>query len=335
MSTPRVEQRSAGEPSLREAVVVLAVLGLVLLAVFATYARLPGDELYRTTHNGVSGGASKALVFLNYPTALVALAVLTLAVDRLRPRAPRVVTATATAAVAAALCAVVAVPGVVSPEHVGAKPINVLPALGVLLVLALLVRTLRADGLGIPHRRVRGDALRAGIAAVLVLWSVPWMFAEVGLFAPWPFLSDVVPPGEIDAAVHAGRHHGTDGVLLALTALALSRPLTDFRSHRLASVAASYLSVMLTYGVANAAQDGWNEQVAKRGWTDVELPNLTQPSLSIAWVAILLTAALVYRFWFRPERRTGDETKPSGSSRAPSTSAGPEDLRRRGRPTSA
>lgn len=324
MSTPRLEQRSALRPSFREAVVVLAVLGLVLLAVFATYARLPGDELYRTTQNGVSGGAGKALVFLNYPVALVALAVLMLTVDRLRPRAPRAVT---TAVVAAALCLVVVVPGVVSPDHVDAKPINVLPALGVLLVLALVVWTLRADGLGTAHGRVRGDALRVGAAVVLVLWSLPWLFAEVGFFAPWPFLSDVVPAGESDAAVHVGRHHGMDGVLLALSALALSRPLVAFRSHRLASVAAGYLSVMLTYGVANAAQDGWNEQIAKRGWTEVELPNVTEPSPSVGWAIILLAAVLVYRVWFRPEPRIGAETRHSGSGRGQPSPAEPENLR--------
>jgi hypothetical protein len=299
MSTSRLEQRRAVRPSLSEAAVVLAVQGLVLLAVFTTYARLPGDELYRTTQNGLSGGAGKVLVFLNYPVALVTLAVLALTVDRLRPRSPRAVTAAAV--VAAALCLVVVVPGVVSPEHVDAKPINVLPALGVLIVLALLAWSVRADGIGPAERRARGDAVRVAAAVLLVLWSLPWLFAEVGFFAPWPFLSDVVPAGEIDPAVHVGRHHGMDGALLALAALALSRPLDRFGSHRLASVTAGYLSLMLTYGVASTAQDGWLEQVVKRGWTDVELPNVTEPSPSLGWAVILITAALVHRFWFRPQ----------------------------------
>jgi hypothetical protein len=301
MSTSRLEQRRGVRPSLREAVVVLAVLALVLLAVFTTYARLPGDELYRTTQNGLSGGAGKVLVFLNYPVALVALAVLAITVDRLRPRAPRAVTATAV--LAAALCLVVVVPGVVSPDHVDAKPINALPALGVLVVLALMVWSLRTDGAGVAEWRVRGDAVRVAMAALLLLWSLPWLFAELGFFAPWPFLSDVVPAGESDAAVHVGRHHGMDGALLALSALALSRPLAGLRSHRLAVVAGGYLSVMLTYGVASTAQDGWLEQVVKRGWTDAELPNVTAPSPSLGWAVILLTAVLVYRFWFRPQPR--------------------------------
>jgi hypothetical protein len=301
MSTSRLEQRRGVRPSLREAVVVLAVLGLVLLAVFTTYARLPGDELYRTTQNGLSGGAGKVLVFLNYPVALVALAVLAITVDRLRPRAPRSVTVAAV--LAAALCLVVVVPGVVSPDHVDAKPINALPALGVLVVLALMVWSLRTDGAGVAEWRVRGDAVRVAMAALLLLWSLPWLFAELGFFAPWPFLSDVVPAGESDAAVHVGRHHGMDGALLALSALALSRPLAGLRSHRLAVVAGGYLSVMLTYGVASTAQDGWLEQVVKRGWTDAELPNVTEPSPSLGWAVILLTAVLVYRFWFRPQPR--------------------------------
>ena len=147
-------------------------------------------------------------------------------------------------------------------------------------------------------RRVRGDRLRVVLAAALLLLALPWLAAEVGFYFPGDvFLGEEVPatrdPGL--AAVHLGFHHGTGGVLLALAALALSRP-PGTRPLR------AYLSLMLAYGVANAIQDAWNEQLWKRGWVDVHLPGVIRPELSWGWLAILAAAVGVYGAWFRPER---------------------------------
>ena len=97
------------------------------------------------------------------------------------------------------------------------------------------------------------------------------------------------------AAVHLGFHHGTGGVLLALTALLLSR-VPAGRALR------GYLSVMLAYGVANAVQDGWNEQLWKRGTVDTHLASVLRPELTWGWLLILLAAAAIYAFWFRQTR---------------------------------
>jgi hypothetical protein len=285
-------------PALREALAIWVVLAAVGVATFVTYTRLPPDVLYLTTFEGLAGGASRTLVYLNYPVALVALGVLPLAVDRLLPRAPRLVGGLAVAA--ALLCAVVAVPGVVDPEDLDAKPVNAVPALGVALVLGLFAWALRAGGAGPSNRPAPGDRLRLVLVAVLVVMSIPWLFAEAGFYAPWPFLTETIPPGEELAAVHLGRHHGMDGVLLALAALGLSRSLGGFRSRRLALGAAGLLSLMLAYGVAIAAEDWWLEQVVKRGWTDARLPDMVQPSPSPGWAVIVLAAAAILVLWFRP-----------------------------------
>ena len=275
--------------------VVLAAVGV---ATFVTYTRLPPEVLYHTTFEGLGGGASRTLVYLNYPVALIALGILPLAVDRLLPLARRAVVGLALAA--AVLCAVVAVPGVVSPDDLDARPANALPAAGVAIVVALFAWALRRGGAGRSDRPARGDRLRLALVALLAVASIPWIFAELGFYAPWPFLAAHVPPGEELAAVHLGRHHGMDGVLLALAALALSRAVGDVRHRRLAAVTAAYLSLMLAYGLLIAAEDFWNEQVVKRGWTTVRIPDVLQPAPTLAWALLLVAAAAVYLLWFRP-----------------------------------
>jgi hypothetical protein len=142
---------------------------------------------------------------------------------------------------------------------------------------------------------------------VLLVLAVPWLFAEAGLYAPDPILADEVPKvasgEETLASVHLGFHHGMGGVELALTALLLSRTLPGFRGDGLAAATSALLSLMLVYGVANAVQDGWGEQVVKRGWTGSDIPSLIRPGLSIWWALILLGAAVAWLAWLRPARR--------------------------------
>lgn len=293
-STPPAQSR----PVLREALALWLLLAAIGLATFVTYARLPPDVLYHTTIEGLAGGASRTVVYLNYPVALVALGMLPLLVDRLLPLAPRLVAGLSLAAVA--LCALVAVPGVVSPADLDAKYVNAGPALGVAVVLGLYAWALRRGGAGPSGEPARGDRLRLALVVVLAVASIPWALAELGIHAPWPFLGGQIPPGEELAAVHLGRHHGMDGVLLALAALGLSRTLEGFRSRRLAAAASAYLSLMLAYGLTIAAEDFWLEQVVKRGWTDVRLPDVLQPTLSPGWLALLAAATAIWALWFRP-----------------------------------
>ena len=57
---------------------------------------------------------------------------------------------------------------------------------------------------------------------------------------------------------------------------------------------------MLVYGLANALQDFWLEQLVKRGTTSLEIPSMTVPKASWAWLALLATALLIH---FAPRSR--------------------------------
>jgi hypothetical protein len=104
-------------------------------------------------------------------------------------------------------------------------------------------------------------------------------------------------------AVHLGNHEGLDGILLAATALALSRQLGFMRPTRLRSFLAGYLAVALCYGLGVCIQDGWHEQLVKRGWLDTQFPNVIRPGLTLAWGGLLVCAALAYRLVIRPRLR--------------------------------
>ena len=54
---------------------------------------------------------------------------------------------------------------------------------------------------------------------------------------------------------------------------------------------AAYLSLMAAYGLANMANDFWTEQIWKRGWTNWQFPDVLQPSLSVGWGLIVVAAA--------------------------------------------
>jgi hypothetical protein len=260
-----------------------------------TYTRLEPEALYHVSVDGLPGGLGRTLVFLNYPTALVAVALVAIAADRLPPSRGVI----AASGIAVALCLLVVVPGVVDQGDLDAKPVNALPAAGVAIALAL---TAAAHGRVPAGRRLSADSVRVAAAVALAIAAVPWLFAETGFYAPDPILADEIQPGETLPAVHRGHHHGTDGVLLALTALALTRTLPRFRHRRLLALTSAYLALMLAYGAMNAAQDDWLEQVVKRGWTDAEIPEVLRPDLSIAWGVIVAGAAALELGWLRRER---------------------------------
>jgi hypothetical protein len=251
-----------------------------------TYSRLPPEQLYNVDESGdLAGGLSRTLVVLNYPHALAAVA---LAAVAGRPRT--------LVWIAVALCALTAVPGVVDQHDLDWRWVNALPALGVALALGLTVAAARREGVAFVPRAY-GDPLRIVLAAAVLVVSLPWLAAEAGFYFPGDFLLGEEVPMVRDAgiaAVHLGFHHGFGGVLLALTALALSR-VPAGRTLR------AYLSLMLAYGLANAIQDAWNEQLWKRGTVDWQIPSLIRPELSWGWLAIVVAAAAIYAFWFRPE----------------------------------
>ena len=75
-----------------------------------------------------------------------------------------------------------------------------------------------------------------------------------------------------------------------LTALLLSRVALAGRRLRIALFA--YLGAMLSNGAVNLAQDAWNEQVVKRGWTDAGIPSALLPGARPIF-GILVVGALV------------------------------------------
>jgi hypothetical protein len=257
--------RARGAPA-----AVWLLFALDALAVLVTYSRTPADQLYHVSGSGLEGGASRALVFLNFSTALAAIAVLLVAGGGFL------------ALVAGLLAAVVAWPGVVDQANLDARWINVVPAVGVALAAAL---TLRGDGLQTVSSP-RGDRIRIVVAAVYCFFAIPWLAAELGFhFGAGIFLSGEprAQPGlpGFPPAVHLGHHHGLDGLLLVATALLLSRVAPRRR------IATVFLAALASYGLVNSAQDFWLEQVVKRGWTTWEIPGALQPSLSWIWLVIV------------------------------------------------
>jgi hypothetical protein len=271
----------------REPLAVWLIFGVVGVEILVTYSRLPARELYHVSGGGLAGGAGRALVFLNFPTALVAIAIVAILFERLRGAVVR-----ALAALAAALCTPVFWPGVVNQADLDARWVNAPAAVGV--GLALLLTLAATSGRG---RTQRGDRLRGALAA-LVLLSIPaWLAADLGFFLDGvPALDRVYETGP--RFVHHGHHHGMDGALLVLSALLLSRMLPTIGARALRLVTSAYLALMLAYGIGNIANDFWLEQVVERGWTSWMFPSVLEPQLTWAWAALVAGAALVWLTWF-------------------------------------
>ena len=259
------------------------VYSVVAVAAIVTYWRMPLGTAYHFADSGASGGASRFISYLNFPVAVAAIAIAWAVCSR---RAALLVTV---------LCGCALVPGVVRSSDLTAQWVNVPAAAGVVVAA---VATLRAHDTG------RRPLSRARVAALVVLavWSIPWMFAAMGLYTDGvPLLGRVLmssepTPGQKSlAAVHFGLHDGFLGAMLAATALILS-------SRRLRTALSLYLSLMLVYGLAMAANDSWDEQFVKRGWSHTQLPNIMQPAVSVPWLGLLISAVVVHRLWFGRER---------------------------------
>ena len=270
-----------------EAVAVWVLLAADALAVLIVYSVLEAGDLYNVSGSGPEGGLSRALVQLNFPIALAAIPLTLLALSSLPRRA------WLAGGPAIALCAVVAWPGVVDPDDLDARIVNVLPAAGVALAAILTVLATRRAGAGFAPA-LAGDRLRIAVAAVTLLVSLPWIAAEAGTYLPGGvFLTDepYAEPGRPPAAaVHLGHHHGFTGTLLVLAALLLSRPRLAGARLRLAY--AALVSLMLAYGIANVANDAWHEQVVKRNWTSWDIPSALEPRPNLIWLVVLSGAGV-------------------------------------------
>jgi amino acid transporter len=298
-----------------EVVLVWMIFVVVTAEILVTYSRLPARELYHVSGSGIEGGLSRALLFTNFPVALVALAVLALVYERLPARGYRVA-----ALVSCALCVVILWPGVVKESDLDARPVNAFAAVGVLLAILLTDVVARAGGLTKRPWR-RPDWFRVAIAAVLLFAALPWLAADLGFYLNGvPLLGRLFQTGEFlherpglptfAPAVHHGHHHGMDGVLLVLVALLLSRRVGDVRGYGLRQGLAAYLALMFCYGIANFANDIWIEQVVKRGWTSWEIPNVVEPRVTVAWSLIVIAAVILWAVWTRLVDWDPDEESP-------------------------
>jgi hypothetical protein len=250
-----------------------------------TYARIPPHELYHVSDTGFWGGLGRAVVFSNFPIALAALPLIVLAAEHLRSGPWTVV-----AGLAGVLCAAVFIPGVVDQADLDVKAVNAVPALGVVLAIVLVLRA------AFHRAQARVDAPVAGFIAVLAFLSLPWIAADLGFFLDnVPVLGSIFLTGKIvdgHPAVHHGHHHGMDGTLLVVAALATIAVLRQTRSPTIRAIVATYLGLQIAYGLANIANDAWLEQVVKRGWTDFEIPNVLRPGFTLAWLGIVIAAAV-------------------------------------------
>jgi hypothetical protein len=291
-----------------ELVAVWTLIALVGLALFVTYARFPATELYNVSRSGLRGGASRLVVFLGFPVSLIAFAIVPVAYDlAATPRRRPLLALAAFAAIG--LCATIAIPGVLKQSDLDAKWANAPAAIGVGLTLLLTLAALANPRAPAAPRWARADTARLVVALVLLACATPWIAAELGVYLPGHvFLTSQIRPfaGEgghgLGPAVHHGDHHGLSGTELALAAIALSRVIPRMQRTWRRPIAAVYLSLMLVYGLANALQDFWLEQVVKRGWTSSRIPSLLHPSLSFSWLAMLIAAAIVLLLLFRPRR---------------------------------
>jgi hypothetical protein len=267
---------------------VWAGFGAVAVATAVTYWRLPAGATYHFDDTGASGAASRVVTYLSFPVALAAILVL-LAVRRDR-----------WAALAAVLCATAAVPGVVRTSDLTARWVNAPSAVGVVLALALGLRSTSGGGRGGADAAPAVRPWQGAAIAVLAVWSLPWLIAACGLYAQdLPLLGHLVrssqpSPGNPSlASVHRGLHDGLFGAQLAATAVLLWR-------WRVPLALSAYRSLLAVYGLLVTAQDGWNEQVVKRGWSSTKLPDVLQPEASWAWLAILVVAGAITATRARP-----------------------------------
>ena len=265
--------------------------------VVMTYSRVDPAVTYHVSRDGLDGGLSRAVTLVNFPIALVAIALVLIAMAVL----PAV--AWWAAAPAIALCATI--PWFVDQDDLAARWVNAIPALGVSIALVLTFAAAHRAGRALAPRRP-WDGLRIGIAACVAVVSLPWIAAELGVHFPGDvFMGEELgreQDGTRIAAVHLGHHHGTDGALLVLTALLLSRVAIERRALR--SVTFAYLGLMLAYGGVNFAQDAWNEQIVKRGWTDDGIPSALLPGVRPIWAVVLVLAVLATIVLLRENKRT-------------------------------
>ena len=113
--------------------------------VVVTYSRVDPAVTYHVSRDGFDGGLSRAVTLVNFPIALVAVALVLIAMAVL----PAV--AWWAAAPAIALCATI--PWFVDQDDLDARWVNAIPALGVSIALVLTFAAAHRAGSALAPRR--------------------------------------------------------------------------------------------------------------------------------------------------------------------------------------
>ncbi|HEY6113007.1 MAG TPA: hypothetical protein VIV37_02800, partial [Gaiellaceae bacterium] len=164
---PRPSTATQGEP-----LATWALWALMTAVVVMTYSRVDPAVTYHVSRDGFDGGLSRAVTLVNFPIALVAVALVLIAMAVL----PAV--AWWAAAPAIALCATI--PWFVDQDDLDARWVNAIPALGVSIALVLTFAAAHRAGRALAPRRP-WDGWRIGIAACVAVVSLPWIAAELGI----------------------------------------------------------------------------------------------------------------------------------------------------------
>ena len=220
-----------------EVVVVWGLLALVAVEVLVTYTRTPPRELYYVSGSGFGLAVHQVLLFIGFPAGLVAIAVVGVVADRV----PTGVGLVAMVAVAGLGAAAFLASGAEEAE-VDVRPVSALTLAGVAIAVVLTVAVGRRVGVTRLRPGRPGDRARIGLALLLGLLAIPWLAADLGFSVDQIplidrlFITDAVRPDpgrpKAFSAVHDGHHHGMDGVLLAWSALLLTRVLPDVEHRR-------------------------------------------------------------------------------------------------------
>ncbi|MEI8239142.1 MAG: hypothetical protein WCI22_06935 [Actinomycetota bacterium] len=278
-----------------------ALWAVPTMLVLVTYSRLPPERLYHVSNNGVGGGVGRALVYIAFPVSLVAIALVGVTSGSFVHRWQRVA-----ALVSVVLCATV-MTGMIDPDNLDFKPINLLPVAGVALAAVVTAST------GWPG--VRCGRGTAAIALVVGVLALPWIAAHAGfslpgrIFLTKQLVREAGEPGLVPA-VHFGDHHGLYSALLVVTVLAVWRVPRGMPRTIGRRVLQGYLALLLSYGVVNMTQDFWGEQVATRGWTNWTIPDALEPGVSVVWAVIIAGAVVAYLL---PRHALNSSTVPADS----------------------
>ena len=141
-----------------------------------------------------------------------------------------------------------------------------------------------------------GRDLQGGLDRGSPRRRLPWIFAEIGFYiSDVPLLGGSSSPRRCALtgrepslrAVHRGRHHGMDGVLLAMLGAPPS-PRPPGAALQAATVASRPTSPSCSLWASECLPGLLDGAAAEARPTSVELPSLIRPGVSWAWAAILV-----------------------------------------------